>query len=1119
MAQHLYKFLSKCNVPGKSAAGLNPQKLRYDSEWLEPLGPTVTPLWCDLHDCLSNTPHLLNKFQVMMWLTTIAFSEKNDRIVLRALIGFVLNSEMRSITVPDALRFDLAQGCSPNRKRLKDAVSVTRPPYKHCPERHIARLPDESYEEANNRRHMLFTANMDTASERFVDQLVSQWPCNEPQEPTGQDFQSYIMCTSSMDLCRPIFAEWYLNKEFLGYLERICATLRATPVVDIAPPLYGSTKCYADVSGATPFITVGAAFRAALPLTAIPRPDPDFPLQHLIEPARSTGSQRLAQLLDQLATRTSSTHETSYVDHLRQSVIDLGDKNTRYTLVPGTLGLEDVLGKHRDQVQAYFDVLLGNLLSLVHRPLGYKKTPLLNDLSVLSIVAETHQWPRFSTNLFLQQLNRHWRQDLHDQWKRHIIELGLALTALQQAERLVRLRHQYGDLVKELQNCGPRTWSPDEYPDSLLLEIEGDLRIREVQQEIACQMRDPPKGENAVMQLNMGEGKSSVIVPIVAAALADGSKLLRVIVAKPQSKQMFEMLVSKLGGLIGRRIYHMPFSRQIALTTDEAKTIDDTCRECMRNGGILIVQPEHLLSFQLMAIDCFMSGRPQLGKALLETLHFFNTASRDVVDESDENFSPKFELIYTVGQQRPIEYAPERWAIIQEILGLVQKYGAKVKKKLPHSIEINDLGHGRYPRTRLFHEDAHRELINELAAHICEYGLGGFPVGRQSPASRDAVRRYIAQGVMAAAEIDAVENGSFWTDTTKNTLLLLRGLLANGIISFALGQKRWRVNYGLDPDRLPPTKLAVPFRAKDNPTTRSEFSHPDSVIVMTCLCYYYEGLSDADIFLALQHLLKTDQASVEYELWAAGAPDLPEAFRHLDGVNIKDQEQCISKLFPLLRHSKGTIDYFMSHIVFAKEMREFPHKLSASGWDVAKVKTHPTTGFSGTNDSQHVLPLAIKQLDLHTQKHTNALVLDNLLNPDNSVVLMTEKGLGGVCSSEGFLQMISNMSPEIRVILDVGAQIIELTNIQVASTWLGLTSPDTVLAAVFCNDRDELLVLDRNGRTEPLQISPFAKQLDVCIVFLDEAHTRGIDLRLPQRYRAAVTLGANLTKDRLVQGK
>ena len=68
---------------------------------------------------------------------------------------------------------------------------------------------------------------------------------------------------------------------------------------------------------------------------------------------------------------------------------------------------------------------------------------------------------------------------------------------------------------------------------------------------------------------------------------------------------------------------------------------------------------------------------------------------------------------------------------------------------------------------------------------------------------------------------------------------MLRGLLATNVILFALGQKRFRVNYGLAPDRHPPTMLAVPYRAKDSPAPCLEFSYLDVVIVLTCLIYYY----------------------------------------------------------------------------------------------------------------------------------------------------------------------------------------------------------------------------------------------------------------------------------------
>jgi hypothetical protein len=109
------------------------------------------------------------------------------------------------------------------------------------------------------------------------------------------------------------------------------------------------------------------------------------------------------------------------------------------------------------------------------------------------------------------------------------------------------------------------------------------------------------------------------------------------------------------------------------------------------------------------------------------------------------------------------------------------------------------------------------------------------------------------------------------------------------------------------------------------------------------------------------------------------------------------------------------------------------------------------------------------------------------------------------------------MNPEIRVILDVGAFILEMNNEQVARSWLSMRKSSDTQAVVFFSG-EQLSVLDVTGRIESLQTSPFAKQLDQCLVYLDEAHTRGTDLKLPRNYRAAVTLGANLTKDRLVQG-
>lgn len=544
------------------------------------------------------------------------------------------------------------------------------------------------------------------------------------------------------------------------------------------------------------------------------------------------------------------------------------------------------------------------------------KQTMLESLRSRFSTSSSSPGPRISPFFLLRQLS-HGEWDSRDgwrslpaAWKPWIVAYGLALTEIQRVIRLINSLHSTLDFERELNNVGHENWNPLELPDSLLLEIESDIMIRPVQEEIAGNMRQPPDNHNAVMQLNMGEGKSLVIAPAVTAALADGSLLVRVVVAKPQSRQMFHMLVSKLGGLLNRRIFNLPFSRDLQLrlnTVDKAQTIQDECQRCIDVGGVMLVQPEHILSFKLMCLQTLITAKTDvakmIGQSLLQTQHLFDTRSRDIVDESDENFSVKFELIYTMGMQGPIEFAPGRWVVIQKVLDSIREHANAVRAALPQSIEVHacctgERHSGSFPRIRLLKQDATDMLLNLVAQDVCNDGLPGFPISRQREDSRERVLKYISQPDLSLADIEAVENGVFWSETIRHHLLLLRGLFAGGILAFAFGHKRWRVNYGLDRTRKPETQLAVPYRAKDLPTQRSEFSHPDVVITLTYNCYYYEGLTDEELFLTFAHLLRSDQAIDEYAAWIKDSHDLLPAFGNLGCVNMKDTVQCKEEVFP-----------------------------------------------------------------------------------------------------------------------------------------------------------------------------------------------------------------------------
>ncbi|EAT85618.2 hypothetical protein SNOG_06967 [Parastagonospora nodorum SN15] len=1087
------------NIDGPSNL-FDPKTLHYDSKWLGDATEKLRKFWCSLHLVLPKLRGNCNRYNIMTWLSTMAFAKSADVRVIQVFAIFYRLQSMPSVTPPSVPAFHLADGSSWKSVEIFNIVRNSAKSFDDSEEENIPKQYSETDQEHDKRINSLFKTRQDAAVQFFVAELERQWPVKVPVRPTHESVLQYVDVSGAMSRIEAKFKTWYHNSQFLRYLQGTSALMAQQQALPITSPHpnYSKPLVLRKTSNTQSIFHIDCIFAAAPPTisreernqssfsTLVPPCEPVLPTldRHTLSQSdgQGTGLKQLCETLQSLAkSKAADAWSDDTVEKLLQTYLD----NCKRYFKAFNLALY--------QVVAIDDSLSNHIGLLVQHS------------------------PRTPPTFWLAQLHRDRFGTLSDSWKTVIIEYGLAVTQLHRAQRLVSLSHKPADLMEELGHIGHSNWDPQKFPETLLLEAESGILIRKEQEYIASHMRDSQDATNIVLQLLMGGGKSSTIVPMLAAYLADRKQLVRIIVAKPQSKQMLHMLISKLGYLLNRRIYHMPFSRSLRPNVTEANLIRQTYEECIVNRGVLLIQPEHILSFKLMAIEALLAGQACAG-SLLETQKFFDNVSRDIVDESDENFSVKFELIYTMGTQRSIEFAPERWQVIQAIVGLIPRFAKELKKWRPESIEVERDEAGRFPRVRILRSDTAGQLLLLLAKHIVEFGIVGLPTSSQSPDVQASLLRYITNSELTASEIAAVESSRFWTESTKHPLLLVRGLIAGGILQFALGTKRWRVNYGLDPSRIPETQLAVPFRSKDCPSPRSEFSHPDVVILLSLLSHYYGGLTDEQLFDSFVHLLKSDQGNIQYDEWVATAsPDLPPAFRQLSGVSIKDPHQCIVELFPFLRYSKKAIDYYLSFLVFPKAMKEFPQKLSASGWDIGAVKTHPVTGFSGTNDTLHLLPLTVKHLDLPSQSHTNALVLRYLLQAETSVELLPPRTNVNGSDADHLLSLVVQMVPEVRVILDCGASILEQDNQQVAEAWLKMLDDDSIEAVVFFED-EELSVLDRAGRIEPLQTSPFAKNLGVCLVYLDEAHTRGTDLKLPRDYRAAVTLGQGLVKDKLTQG-
>lgn len=143
-------------------------------------------------------------------------------------------------------------------------------------------------------------------------------------------------------------------------------------------------------------------------------------------------------------------------------------------------------------------------------------------------------------------------------------------------------------LDREQNNVPHVNWKPYEYPEWLLFEIEQNLTIRRIQIEIAMRMIRPPDAttKHSVMQLNMGEGKTAVVVPILAAKLADGTQTCQIIVLKSLFATNLKSLRQYLGGFLNRRIYIFPCRRDMPIES-HAQNILAIYEECQREKGTI----------------------------------------------------------------------------------------------------------------------------------------------------------------------------------------------------------------------------------------------------------------------------------------------------------------------------------------------------------------------------------------------------------------------------------------------------------------------------------------------------------------------------------------------------
>ena len=687
-------------------------------------------------------------------------------------------------------------------------------------------------------------------------------------------------------------------------------------------------------------------------------------------------------------------------------------------------------------------------------------------------------------------------------------------------------------IVKELRTV--RTWSVKEFPHWLVFEALARLQIRPLQYSVASSIIKgiDKTGVSPIMQLNMGEGKTRVILPMLILHWLNSDKLIRLNFLSALMSEAFTYLHQQLGAtLFGCKLHTLPFSRDVNLSNEHALIMYKSLEFCRNFNGVLLITPEHRLSLKLKWYELKLEKEVETCRILaqIDSLPYI-----DILDECDELLRIKNKLLYACGSPEQPSSGPTRWWILQKLLQSIRENneirdllnldGVALWKRR----KINSSGvfkEFRIVEGKQF-ESIKRDVYKMLYADIIKEPP--FQLRWISKCKFNLKDPFFVNFV-TNADVDAELPSEIKNSIVTDFLLSLRGFLASDILIHCL-IKRNRVDYGIK--RPSKKRMAVPFHASESPAPRAEFAQPDCASVFTFLAYYYDGLSREQVVEAFNALLSVGEIAQKsiYQIWfdLSKSSIIEDSCEdELDSVVKIDlsNNMLVTLLVKYYRYNTATINYWLESVVLPVETMQFPSRLEATSWDIATNSSKKVAGFSGTNDSKMLLPTSLSWTDSNEieLKATDGKMI-HLISKYSSFYVLPKKLDVLNQTKRNFMQWMETLDTVIDLsktcgtflaaLIDSGALMAGTSNKNVAIYLAERLDPDIFQGVVYF-DLNEWWVRDGLGREWHKHASPIHEQ--DAFVYFDESRCRGTDMKLKINAEAVLTLGPDMCKDKLMQ--
>ena len=206
---------------------------------------------------------------------------------------------------------------------------------------------------------------------------------------------------------------------------------------------------------------------------------------------------------------------------------------------------------------------------------------------------------------------------------------------------------------------------------------------------------------------------------MVATTLADTKSLLRLIVLKPLLLQTAQLLQTRIGGLLGREVRHVPFSRKTSTKSDTIKLFYNIYYKVFKSSGVILALPEHLLSFNLSGRQRMLDERMSEASVMLKIKTWLQRVCRDILDKSDFILAVRTQLIYPSGSYTIIDGHPHRWETIEVLLRPIKGHLWNLQYEFSQNIEVVLSLQGGFPIVYFLRKNVEDALLARLVNDIC----------------------------------------------------------------------------------------------------------------------------------------------------------------------------------------------------------------------------------------------------------------------------------------------------------------------------------------------------------------------------------------------------------------